>query len=72
MDVWSSLLALSGGPTFSELLGNGKPIRSSLELIRWIVRPSPAGRDVAVDTHEQRLTHDVSSLISDLRTRYPR
>jgi hypothetical protein len=37
LDVWSSLLAASGGPTFSELLGNGKPVRSSLELLKWIV-----------------------------------
>jgi len=37
MDVWSSLMAAAGGPTFSELLGNGKPIRSSLELLKWIV-----------------------------------
>jgi hypothetical protein len=41
MDVWSSLMAAAGGPTFSELLGNGKPIHSSLELLKWIVRPPP-------------------------------
>jgi len=37
LDVWSYLLSHAGGPSFSELLGNGKPVCSSLELLKWLV-----------------------------------
>lgn len=41
LDIWSSMLAEAGGPTFAELLGNGEPVRAVEELARWTVRRSP-------------------------------
>jgi fatty acid amide hydrolase 2 len=29
------MLEAAGGPTFSELMGNGKPVHASVELLRW-------------------------------------
>jgi len=34
--IWSSMLEAAGGPTFSELMGNGKPVHASVELLRWL------------------------------------
>jgi len=39
-DIWSSMLSVAGGPTFSEMLGNGKPIASYKELGNWALRKS--------------------------------
>ena len=39
-DIWSASLQASGGPSFSELLGNGQPIDSFAELGRWLWRKS--------------------------------
>jgi fatty acid amide hydrolase 2 len=41
LEIWSSMLAAAGGPTFSELLGNGRPTRTGRQLIRWVLRRSP-------------------------------
>lgn len=34
--IWSSALSEAGGPSFSELLGNGKPIASFKELVKLV------------------------------------
>jgi fatty acid amide hydrolase 2 len=39
-NIWSSMLSAAGGPSFSELLGEGKPIKSYLELGKWMLRIS--------------------------------
>lgn len=31
------MLEAAGGPTFSELLGGGKPVHASWELLKWII-----------------------------------
>lgn len=41
LEIWSSMLEAAGGPSFSELLGEGKPINAWLELFRWFVGRSP-------------------------------
>ncbi len=38
--IWAAMLDEAGGPTFSELMGNGKPIRASVELAKWLVQNS--------------------------------
>ena len=40
MEIWSSMLSAAGGPSFSELLGNGRPVNSLLELGKWAVGKS--------------------------------
>jgi fatty acid amide hydrolase 2 len=39
-DIWSAMLAAAGGPSYKELLGDGKPLGSYLELNKWLVRKS--------------------------------
>ncbi len=41
LEIWSSMLGAAGGKTFRELMGNGKPFHSSLELARWLTGRSP-------------------------------
>lgn len=41
LDIWSSMLAEAGGPSFAELLGEGEAIRATNELLRWTIRRSP-------------------------------
>lgn len=41
LEIWSSMMGSARETTFSELMGNGKPIRSSWEFLRWIVGRSP-------------------------------
>jgi fatty acid amide hydrolase 2 len=36
LGIWSSMLAEIGGPTFGEMLGNGKPISNGLEVLRLL------------------------------------
>lgn len=36
-DIWSSMLAEAGGPSFSEIIGDGAPIGSWAELAKWLV-----------------------------------
>jgi len=40
-DIWSAMLSQAGGPTFSELLGDGKPVHAFGQLMKWIVGRSP-------------------------------
>jgi fatty acid amide hydrolase 2 len=35
--IWSAMMTLGGGPTYAEVLGNGKPIRPWVELARGLV-----------------------------------
>ena len=35
MDIWSAMLSATGGPTFAELLGEGKAINPFLEFTKW-------------------------------------
>lgn len=39
-ELWAATLQMSGGPTFSELLGQGKPIHSFSELIKFLRKKS--------------------------------
>lgn len=41
LEVWSSMLDAAAGPSYSSILGNGAPIRSGRELLRWALRRSP-------------------------------
>jgi fatty acid amide hydrolase 2 len=41
LEIWSSMLQASGGPTFSEMLGCGVPIRAGRELVRFALGRSP-------------------------------
>jgi fatty acid amide hydrolase 2 len=41
LEIWSSMLHASGGPTFSEMLGCGVPIRAWRELLRFTLGRSP-------------------------------
>jgi fatty acid amide hydrolase 2 len=36
-DIWGSMLSAAGGPSFSEMLGNGRPIARARELARWAI-----------------------------------
>lgn len=40
-DIWSSMLEASGGPTFRELLADGKPFEPATEVLRMILGRSP-------------------------------
>ncbi|MBZ0270447.1 amidase [bacterium] len=40
-NIWGSTLTLAGGPSFAELLGNGKAMNAFAELPSWILRKSP-------------------------------
>ena len=40
MEIWSAMLAEAGGPSFSELLGNGQPISAGTEILKWAIRTS--------------------------------
>lgn len=40
-DIWSSMMGAAGGKSFRELMGEGKPFYSSLELARWLAGRSP-------------------------------
>ncbi|MSP26080.1 MAG: amidase [Myxococcales bacterium] len=35
LEIWSAMMEAAGGPTFRELLGNGKAIMPALELLAW-------------------------------------
>lgn len=37
LDIWSSMLAASEGPTFAELMGEGVPVRAGRELLAWSI-----------------------------------
>lgn len=39
-DIWSSMLSAAGGPTFSELMANGKRYSALLSLVAWTMRRS--------------------------------
>lgn len=39
--IWGSMLSSAGGPTYSELLGNGRPIRPLVHLMKWCISRSP-------------------------------
>jgi len=41
LGIWSSMLAAAGGPSFSELLGQGKEISVFDEFVKWIFGKSP-------------------------------
>ncbi|MFC1889509.1 amidase [Thermodesulfobacteriota bacterium] len=41
LEIWSAMLSNAGGKTFSELLGNGKPIRALPEILRLSAGRSP-------------------------------
>lgn len=41
LDIWSSMLAEAGGPSFAELLGEGARIAAFRELAKWPLRKSP-------------------------------
>lgn len=41
LEIWGSTIGDAGGPTFSELLGEGAPIPAGRELARWAVGRSP-------------------------------
>lgn len=36
-EIWATMLAAAGGPTFGTLLGNGTPVSPLKELIRWCI-----------------------------------
>ncbi|MCS6912558.1 MAG: amidase [Myxococcales bacterium] len=40
-DIWSAMLEASGGPTFRELLFQGRHVSLPRELVRWALRRSP-------------------------------
>ncbi len=40
-EIWGSMLHEAGGPTFSELMGDGRPFRPGRELLRWLTRRTP-------------------------------
>jgi len=40
-DIWSAMMHLSGGPSFKELLGEGRPINASRHLLMALVGRSP-------------------------------
>ena len=40
-EIWGSMLHEAGGPTFSELMGNGGEFRPGRELVRWLTRRTP-------------------------------
>ncbi len=40
LDIWSSMLNAASHESFSTMLGNGKPVRPVVELIRWATRTS--------------------------------
>jgi len=40
-EIWASMLEAAGGPTFAELMGDGRPVRPETELMRWLLRRSP-------------------------------
>lgn len=40
-EIWSSMLVESSGPQFGELLGNGSPVTSRSEFLKWLLRRSP-------------------------------
>jgi hypothetical protein len=35
LEMWSSLLSLAGGPSFTSLMGNGKETSNLIKLIKW-------------------------------------
>jgi len=40
-EIWSCMMGAAGGKSFRELMGNGRPLRSSVELVRWLAGRSP-------------------------------
>ena len=40
-DIWTAMLAEAGSPSFSEVIGGGRPIAAWKELAKWTVRRSP-------------------------------
>jgi len=40
-EIWSAMMSAAGGPSFSELLGQGTPINPLLQLLLWLVGRSP-------------------------------
>ncbi len=41
LEIWSAMMGAAGGPTFSELLGNGAAFHVGRELARWATGRSP-------------------------------
>ncbi len=41
LEIWSSMLHAAGGPSFSEMLGDGAPIQAGRELVRFAIGRSP-------------------------------
>ncbi len=39
-DIWSAMLSVASETSFSTLLGDGKPINASRELLKWVFRAS--------------------------------
>ncbi|MBI2890012.1 MAG: amidase [Nitrospirae bacterium] len=37
IEIWAAMMSAAGGPTFSELLGNGTPVRAGWELLKWML-----------------------------------
>ncbi len=37
LEVWSSMLAASEGPSFAELMGEGVPVAAGRELVKWML-----------------------------------
>ena len=40
-EIWGSMIGEGGGPTFAELLGEGKPVSGGRELVKWMAGRSP-------------------------------
>lgn len=40
-DIWSAMLSAAGGPSFREMLADGRALRPGLELLRWAAGRSP-------------------------------
>lgn len=41
LEIWAALLAEAGGPSFAELLGEGRPVRGGRGLLAWALGRSP-------------------------------
>lgn len=40
-EIWGSMLHEAGGPSFADLMGNGRSFHAGVELLRWATRRTP-------------------------------
>jgi len=64
-EIWGSMIGEGGGPSFSELLGEGTAIPAGRELLRWFGRRSP----YTLPALGLALLEKLPALLGDARTR---